>query len=189
MKKKQETLMWCSGDGGVNLAFTPGQVRRVCVSGENDHLIEDLRRYPSILTQVDALDDDVVREIIREYFADITEEELKDVEANVDRLLWMACWDLFENEDVEAPKQKEYYFAHIEEIYGEYETRSEFVMEVPKGELEDARERVSVEWRSGSKWDEVLGLYWFDCYAYKPVEVQKIKKSEYSVLRRFFPSL
>jgi hypothetical protein len=51
---------------------------------------------PSIKKQLDRLDPDRVREVLRDYGA-WDQAELSDHDANLDRLLWIACGDIVEN--------------------------------------------------------------------------------------------
>jgi hypothetical protein len=50
---------------------------------------------PSIKKQLDRLDPDRVREVLRDYGA-WDDNELSDHDANLDRLLWIACGDIVE---------------------------------------------------------------------------------------------
>jgi hypothetical protein len=88
-------MWWISSSGRVELRILRGDVLDVCCSGPNDTQVAELRQNPRIKKQLDALDPAVVAQELGEHgIWDST--ELADHDANLDRLLWIACWDLFD---------------------------------------------------------------------------------------------
>jgi hypothetical protein len=88
-------MYWTDSYGFIELNITKAQAHMGHHQGQCDQDIEDLRRVPSIKKQLDRLDPDRVREVLRDYGA-WDDDELSDHDANLDRLLWIACGDIVE---------------------------------------------------------------------------------------------
>ena len=88
-------MYWTDSYGFIELNITKAQARTGHHQGQCDQDIADLRRVPSIKKQLDRLDPDRVREVLRDYGA-WDDDELSDHDANLDRLLWIACGDIVE---------------------------------------------------------------------------------------------
>jgi hypothetical protein len=67
-------------------------------SGQCGDDVAELRRDPGIAAQLAALDPDKVRRSLSGYGA-WDASELADHDANLDRLLWLACGDVAESPD------------------------------------------------------------------------------------------
>lgn len=83
-------LLWTSGCGRIEILLTEDQVDSVCHPGPNDLAVQALPKPD--------LDPAKVRDVLLEYGA-WDEEELRDDEASLQRILWIACWDCHENPD------------------------------------------------------------------------------------------
>jgi hypothetical protein len=90
-------IYWASSSGTIELALTLEQASNGYHQGQCDLDIMALRILPDISGQLSALDRAIVRETLKEYGA-WNDVELSDHEANLDRLLWIACADLVEQE-------------------------------------------------------------------------------------------
>ena len=88
-------MHWNDSYGFIGLNITKAQAHMGHHQGQCDQDIADLRRVPSIKKQLDRLDPDRVREVLRDYGA-WDDAELSDHDANLDRLLWIACGDIVE---------------------------------------------------------------------------------------------
>ena len=88
-------MYWNDSYGFIELNITKAQARAGHHQGQCDQDIADLRRVPSIKKQLDQLDPNRVREVLRDYGA-WDDDELSDHDANLDRLLWIACGDIVE---------------------------------------------------------------------------------------------
>ena len=88
-------MHWTDSYGFIGLNITKAQAHMGHHQGQYDQDITDLRRVPSIKKQLDRLDPDRVREVLRDYGA-WNDDELSDHDANLDRLLWIACGDIVE---------------------------------------------------------------------------------------------
>jgi len=88
-------MYWTDSYGFIELNITKAQAHTGHHQGQCDRDIADLRRVPSIKKQLDRLDPDRVREVLRDYGA-WDDDELSDHDANLDRLLWIACGDIVE---------------------------------------------------------------------------------------------
>lgn len=82
---------------GIELQITKTQAHKGYHSGSCDADIEELRQVPKIKKQLDKLDAGVVSRYLSEFGA-WGEEELKDHNENLDRLLWLVCADLVEGD-------------------------------------------------------------------------------------------
>ena len=89
-------MHWTDSYGFIELTITKAQEHAGHHQGQCDRDIADLRRVPSIKKQLDRLDPDRVREVLRDYGA-WDQAELSDHDANLDRLLWIACGDIVES--------------------------------------------------------------------------------------------
>lgn len=87
---------YISGSGRIELAITLDDARIGYHSGPCDADIAELRKVPYIAEQLASVDAATLREELREWGA-WDGGEMADHEANLDRLLWLACGDIVEN--------------------------------------------------------------------------------------------
>ena len=88
-------MLWTDSYGLIELNITKAQAHTGHHQGQCDSDIKKLRGVPAIKRQLNRLDPLKVREALREYGAwDVI--ELADHDANLDRLLWIACGDIVE---------------------------------------------------------------------------------------------
>ena len=93
-------LRWfTSSCGRIEFQMPLEQAQSVHHSGPCDMDVKALSNMDNIKAITDKLNPEDVRIVVREMFADITDEELKDDAMNIERLLWMAGCDIDENED------------------------------------------------------------------------------------------
>ena len=94
------TYYWSSGCGRVELTFTSLDQAQSCAQPGRDagDDVAALRTDEAIEKQLQALDHDRVNDTLREYGA-WSDEERSDHDANLTRLLWIACGDVSENPD------------------------------------------------------------------------------------------
>lgn len=90
-------MWWTNGNGTLELQLSPEQFNTVAHSGDNEPAVRALLAQPSVAAQVAEWDADTVREHLREYGA-WDEAELADEEMNLVRTLWLAAWDLHEEQ-------------------------------------------------------------------------------------------
>ncbi len=89
--------MWFSTSSGrIELRLTMAEAETGYHSGRCDDDIAFLRNEPRIKRQLDKLDPDLLRNELREYGA-WDGDELADHDANLDRILWLACGDIIDN--------------------------------------------------------------------------------------------
>ena len=94
-----DVIVWFSGSGRVELQLTMEEAHRGYHPGDCEGDIVELMRDPFIRGQLESLDADAVAQELRETGA-WTETHLSDREANLMRLLWMACADLVDAPDL-----------------------------------------------------------------------------------------
>ena len=88
-------MYWTESLGRIELQITKAQAQSCAHPGQCDADVAALRKNKTIAKQLDALPPDLVRDSLREYGA-WDDEELSDHDANLDRLLWIACCDVAE---------------------------------------------------------------------------------------------
>jgi len=86
-------LWWSDTSGRIELELLPSHVRMGGHGGQCDDDIAYLRTFLYIRWQLNALDADLVRTVLREYAA-WDEDDLQDDDGNLSRLLWLACGEL-----------------------------------------------------------------------------------------------
>ena len=90
--------IWTSSSGRIELDLTMEQASKGYHTGQCDRDIVELRSYPDIENQLQALDHLLVKAELKEMGA-WDDVELSNHENNLDRLLWIACGDLIEMEE------------------------------------------------------------------------------------------
>ena len=88
-------MYWTDSFNLIELNITQAQAYMGHHQGPCDSDIKMLRNFPSIKRQLNCLDPLKVREVLREYGA-WDADDLSDHDANLDRLLWIACGDIVE---------------------------------------------------------------------------------------------
>jgi hypothetical protein len=86
---------WSSGCGRIELQIDLRDAKDCSHSGSCDSDVEWLRSCPYIIEQLSPISPELVANILREYGA-WDDGDLADHEANLDRLVWIACCDLAE---------------------------------------------------------------------------------------------
>ena len=88
--------MWFyTSSGRIELNITKAQAAIGSHQGQCDSDIAYLRTFPAIRRQLDKLDPSLVASELKEWGA-WDDEELADHDANLSRLLWIACGDIVE---------------------------------------------------------------------------------------------
>lgn len=97
MKEQNTAAMewWSESLGRIELQIDRADAESCSHSGSCDDDVAELRKAPYIKEQLDALAPDTVRASLREYGA-WDDDELADHDANLTRLLWLACCDIAE---------------------------------------------------------------------------------------------
>lgn len=88
-------MYWTDSHGVIELSITKAQAHIGHHQGQCDSDIKKLRDASAIKKQLNRLDPVKVREALREYGA-WDANDLADHDANLDRLLWVACGDIVE---------------------------------------------------------------------------------------------
>ena len=92
-------MQYLSGCGSIELTITKRQAEQGSHQGACDADIAALRTVPAIRRQLNKLDPATVAAELREYGAwDTT--ELADHDANLSRLLWLACGEINDETDM-----------------------------------------------------------------------------------------
>ena len=88
-------MYWSDSSGLIELNITKDQARSCSHQGRCDDDVEFLRKAPTIKRQLNKLTPETLVKCLREYGA-WDADELADHDANLDRLLWVACCDIAE---------------------------------------------------------------------------------------------
>lgn len=91
-------MYWSSSSGRIELSITKAQARQASHPGQCDADVRALSQVPTVRRQLAKLAPTDVRTELVEYGA-WDDTELADHDANIQRLLWLACGDIVE----EAP--------------------------------------------------------------------------------------
>lgn len=95
------TKRWFSTSSGlIEFEMELEDARSGSHQGRCDEDIADLRRVPYIAATLDAIDPEILRRELKEYGA-WDADELADHDANLNRILWIACGDITEQENNE----------------------------------------------------------------------------------------
>ena len=89
-------MYWTESLGRIELKITKKQALSCSHPGQCDDDVAALRFVPAIRRQLDKLNPDLVADCLKEYGA-WNIEELSNHDANLNRLLWVACCDISEN--------------------------------------------------------------------------------------------
>ena len=87
--------MYWEGNYGICLNITKREAEMCSHSGQCDADVEALRKEPRIARQIKNIDPEKLRKELTEY-GTWDEEELKDHDQNISRMLWIACGDIAE---------------------------------------------------------------------------------------------
>lgn len=87
--------IWTSSSGLIELEFSRDEFGSVPNSGPADDAVAELAEKQNIGEEFAKYSDENISECLEEYGA-WTRDELKDRQANIERLIWIACLDLRE---------------------------------------------------------------------------------------------
>lgn len=86
-------MWWSSSDGKIELKIKKKDAKKGSCTGSCDNAIAALRQKPKIKKQLDNIEFQTVFDFLDEC-GPWTDNEMQDHDANLDKLLWMACCDL-----------------------------------------------------------------------------------------------
>lgn len=90
--------MWYSTSSGrIELELSLDDAQTGYHQGACDDDVSYLRKCPHIAAQLEKIDPELLRDELRHWGA-WDAEELADHEANLDRILWLACGDIVETQ-------------------------------------------------------------------------------------------
>lgn len=87
---------WSSGSGRIEFELSLDDAASGYHTGQCDNDIMELRRVPYIKAALDKIPEDTLRGELREWGYD--PDELENHDANLDRLLWLACGDIIDRQ-------------------------------------------------------------------------------------------
>jgi len=86
-------MHWSTGSGRIELQITRAQAEACSHPGPCDSDVKALSENPRIARQLRKIDPALLAAELREYGA-WDDDELKDHEQNIQRMLWIACEDI-----------------------------------------------------------------------------------------------
>lgn len=92
--------IWTSSSGLIELEFSQDEYESVPISGPADDAVAELAAKQNIVEEFAKYSDENISECLEECGA-WTRDELKDRQANLERLIWIACLDLREESEPE----------------------------------------------------------------------------------------
>ena len=87
-----------TGSGEIEIPLMGEQVKSIATMGENDIAVEAVANTPEIQQWMKKYPDEVLRQALLEY-GNWDEEELGDRQSNIQRLVWVLAWDLFDSDN------------------------------------------------------------------------------------------
>lgn len=95
---EEEGLLWFSTSSGrIELQISLSDAESASHQGQCDDDVKELSEVPYIAEQLAKIDPELLKSELREYGA-WDDSELSDHDQNLQRLLWIACGDIVENE-------------------------------------------------------------------------------------------
>jgi hypothetical protein len=91
---------WTSGSGRIELRIAESDISRGFHTGDCEDDVRSIAAEPYMAEQLATVNDDTLREHLAEYGA-WNIDELSGRDANLRRLVWLACGDLFDTPDDE----------------------------------------------------------------------------------------
>lgn len=87
-----------SSDGTIEIPLTGEQILSICTSGSNDLASEWVSRDEHVAEYMERYSDEQMVNVILEYGA-WDEKELTNRQQNIERLVWLLAWDVFDDEN------------------------------------------------------------------------------------------
>lgn len=93
------TTWWSNSSGRIELELPNDAITNTCHSGDNEPAIRALlESSPFIKEQLDKYPNELLAGELAEYGASWNIDGLDSLEENQIRILWLALWDLFEEQ-------------------------------------------------------------------------------------------
>lgn len=96
-EQKKDWPWWTSSNGLIEFQFPPDLVDFICKPGPNDAMVASAVDDPRLRPILDKIDPDLIVKDLREYGA-WSDDDLKDREQNLHRLVWLAAWNIHDDE-------------------------------------------------------------------------------------------
>ncbi len=87
-----------TGSGEIEILLTGEQVKSIATMGENDIAVEAVANTLEIQQWMKKYPDEVIRQALLEY-GNWDDVELGDRKFNIQRLVWVLAWDLFDSDN------------------------------------------------------------------------------------------
>ena len=87
-----------NGSGSIELPLTGKQIKSICTTGNNDVAVDAVCNDTMVKEWLNRFSEENIKSALEEY-GNWTEEELSDQKANINRLVWVLAWDIFDSEN------------------------------------------------------------------------------------------
>ena len=87
-----------NGSGSIELPLTGKQIKSICTTGNNDGAVDAVCNDAMVKEWLNRYSEEKVKSALEEY-GNWNEEELSDQKANINRLVWVLAWDIFDSEN------------------------------------------------------------------------------------------
>ena len=87
-----------SSSGTIEFPLTGEQIHCICTSGSNDLASKMVSKDEQVAKWMERYSDEQLKSVILEYGA-WDEEELTDRQQNIERIVWLLAWDVFDDEN------------------------------------------------------------------------------------------
>ena len=92
------TYICQSGSGTIELPLTGQQIKNICTIGENDVAVNDVANDERVCEWLNKYSDELICDTLAEC-GDWGEEDFSDRKTNINRLVWVLAWDVFDSEN------------------------------------------------------------------------------------------
>lgn len=87
--------------GLIEVPLTGEEINSICSSGYNDEAVEFVCEKPCLRCWMSRYSKELIREKVREY-GNWTEEDLANDKDNLQHLIWLLAWDVFDCDDPDS---------------------------------------------------------------------------------------
>lgn len=87
-----------NGSGSIELPLTGKQIKSICTTGNKDVAVDAVCNDTMVKEWLNRFSEENIKSALEEY-GNWTEEELSDQKANINRLVWVLAWDIFDSEN------------------------------------------------------------------------------------------
>ena len=92
------TYICQNGSGTIELPLTGQQIKNICTIGENDVAVDEVTKDDCVSEWMSKYSDKQICDALAEC-GDWNEKDFSDRKTNINRLVWVLAWDVFDSEN------------------------------------------------------------------------------------------